>query len=285
MFSEMAKVRHDTAVAKINDVCGHVENMFEEGIDKVVVFAHHRDVVNKIHEHFGNKGISSVILYGGMSDEESQKSIDEFQDNPDVKLFIGNIKAAGVGITLTSSHNVVFAELDWTPANMSQAEDRCHRIGQNDSVLIQHLVLENSFDAKMAQSLVDKQNIIDGILDDEIDMSVSDKQPTTLKLTINESVIGKPLKKENVVYTNETKQQLLKGLKIIASVCDGALAEDNMGFNKFDSHIGKALSELSDLSEKQSAVAYRLVVKYQRQLPDELVDSVKEAVKKNKDKQ
>ena len=166
MFIKMSKVRHETAVAKIPDVCAHLENMFEEGINKVVLFAHHRDVIEEIHKHF--KDIS-VTLVGGMSIDQSEKSINEFQNNDKVKLFIGNIQAAGVGITLTAAHYVVFAELDWVPANMNQAEDRCHRIGQQESVLIQHLVLENSFDARMAQSIIEKQEIIDDILDNEME--------------------------------------------------------------------------------------------------------------------
>jgi len=165
MFTKMSKVRHETAIAKIPDVCAHLENMFEQGIKKVVLFAHHRDVIEEIHKHF--KDIS-VTLVGGMSSEQSETSINEFQNNDKVKLFIGNIQAAGVGITLTAAHYVVFAELDWVPANMNQAEDRCHRIGQNESVLIQHLVLENSFDARMAQSITEKQEIIDDILDNEM---------------------------------------------------------------------------------------------------------------------
>jgi len=166
MFIKMSKVRHETAIAKIPDVCDHVENMLEQGIKKVVLFAHHRDVIEEIHKYFKD---CSVTLVGGMSTEQSEASINEFQNNDNIKLFIGNIQAAGVGITLTAAHYVVFAELDWVPANMNQSEDRCHRIGQKASVLIQHLVLENSFDARMAQSIIEKQRIIDDILDAEMD--------------------------------------------------------------------------------------------------------------------
>ena len=73
----------------------------------------------------------------------------------------------GVGWTLTKSSHVLFAELDWVPGNLTQAEDRCHRIGQKDSVLVQHLVLDGSIDAAMAKSLVKKQYNIDNALDNE----------------------------------------------------------------------------------------------------------------------
>ena len=273
MFTEMSKVRHETAVAKIPDVCDHIENMFEQDIKKIVLFAHHRDVIKEIHNHFKD---CSVTLIGGMSTEQSETSINEFQNNDKVKLFIGNIQAAGVGITLTAAHYVVFAELDWVPANMNQAEDRCHRIGQKESVLIQHLVLEDSFDARMAQSIIEKQSIIDDILDNEIDMSISKEPSTTIDLIIKKSVVGKPIDKTE--WNTDMKKHLLKGLSILSAHCDGAIAKDHMGFNKFDTRIGKALSELSDLSDRQATIAHRLIIKYKRQLPEEILEVIKKDI-------
>ena len=87
-------------------------------------------------------------------------------NNPDVKLFIGSIHASGVGITLTSASDVVFLEFDWTPANHSQGEDRCHRIGQKDSVNAYYLALDNSIDIYISNMLIRKQNIIDQIVKD-----------------------------------------------------------------------------------------------------------------------
>jgi SWI/SNF-related matrix-associated actin-dependent regulator 1 of chromatin subfamily A len=107
-----------------------------------------------------------VKLYGGMSDVEKENSVTRFQNDPTCKIFVGSIRAAGVGITLTAASKVVFAELDWTPANMMQAEDRCHRIGQTESVLVQHLVFDDSLDARMAEILVEKMEIIGAALDE-----------------------------------------------------------------------------------------------------------------------
>ncbi len=168
-FTEMAAVRKELAIAKIPFVIEYVESMVEDG-EKVVVMAHHREVVDKLQNHFGLK---AVKLYGGMSEAEKSNSVDRFQQDPSCMVFIGSIHAAGVGITLTAAQKMLFAELDWTPANMLQAEDRIHRIGQQGNALIQQLVFDGSLDAKMAETLVRKMGIIEKALDkisnDEID--------------------------------------------------------------------------------------------------------------------
>ncbi len=128
---------------------------------KLVVFAHHRDVVESIHEAFPN----SVMLYGGMDANRKDQAVQSFQHDPSVRLFVGNMKAAGVGIDLTASSNVAFAELPWTPADITQAEDRCHRIGQNDSVNVFYLLAPNTIDDRMMEILNEKQLIVDAVLD------------------------------------------------------------------------------------------------------------------------
>ncbi len=161
-FEEMAAIRRELAQAKIPFVIEHITDIVESN-GKVVVMAHHREVVDALQNHFG---LSAVKLYGGMSDVEKESSVTRFQNDPTCKIFVGSIRAAGVGITLTAAAKVVFAELDWTPANMMQAEDRCHRIGQTESVLVQHLVFDGSLDARMAEILVEKMAVIGAALDE-----------------------------------------------------------------------------------------------------------------------
>jgi SWI/SNF-related matrix-associated actin-dependent regulator 1 of chromatin subfamily A len=81
-----------------------------------------------------------------------------------LQVVVGSIKACGVGFTLTRSSNVIFAELDWTPASMAQAEDRTHRIGQKNAVLVKMLVFDGSIDAMLAKKLVEKEEIIEAVL-------------------------------------------------------------------------------------------------------------------------
>ena len=164
-FHEMSIVRRDTAIAKIPKVIDYLKGMFAGGVDKIVVMAHHRRVIEEVAAAFDN----SVVLYGGMNDQAKHGAVTRFQNDPGCPLFVGSIQAAGVGLTLTAASNVVFAELDWVPANLMQAEDRCHRMGQTDSVLVQHLVVDGSLDSTIAHRVVSKQSVIEQGLDTNIE--------------------------------------------------------------------------------------------------------------------
>jgi SWI/SNF-related matrix-associated actin-dependent regulator 1 of chromatin subfamily A len=160
-FGELSKLRHATALAKVPLVVDHVKNALLAS-PKLVVFAHHRDVVSEIAAAFGD---TAVTLTGSDTTEQRQAAVDRFQEDADCTVFVGSIRAAGLGLTLTASAHVVFAELDWVPAHLTQAEDRTHRIGQRDSVLVQHLVLQSSLDARMVRTLIKKQRVVDETLD------------------------------------------------------------------------------------------------------------------------
>lgn len=164
LFEQMSLLRHATAVAKIPYAAEYIEDALAQ-LDKVVVFAYHRDVIESLYNKF--KDIS-VKFYGGMSDNDKDAAVQAFQNDAKCRLFIGSIPAAGVGLTLTAASFVLFVEMDWVPANLTQAEDRLHRIGQINSVLVHHLVFDRSLDATMAQRVVEKQEMIDSALDSEV---------------------------------------------------------------------------------------------------------------------
>ena len=87
--------------------------------------------------------------------------VDKFQDNETCRLFIGNIHAAGVGLTLTRAADVAFAEADWVPAMIEQCEDRACRIGQlADRIMVYFLVANGSLDARIAQASLEKEQNI-----------------------------------------------------------------------------------------------------------------------------
>jgi len=265
-FTEMSALRHETARAKVPYVVEHVLEAVDSS-GKVVLFGHHKDVLHAINDGLREGGIEPVLLTGDMTAVERQESVDRFQTDDDVKVFIGTIGAAGVGITLTAASHVVFAELDWVPGNMSQAEDRCHRIGQSESVLVQHLVLEDSLDARIAKTIVEKQDVIDRALDkasSAIDRSwgtmitVADAATRNVTRTeIDEEAANIPV--AEIVEIHEK-------LRRLAMMCDGALSVDGAGFNKCDTYIGKSLAARPSLTPKQAALGRRLVHKYRRQL-------------------
>ena len=162
-FNEMASVRQQVARAKVPYVIEFVSNLLQS-VDKIVVFAHHKTIVDDLMAGFADYG--AVKLVGGMSDKDKNASVERFQNDKDVRVFVGNLKAAGVGLTLTASSTVVFAEIVSVPAQMIQCEDRVARIGATaDSVLIYHLVLQGSLDVHFVKRLVEKQCVADKILD------------------------------------------------------------------------------------------------------------------------
>jgi SWI/SNF-related matrix-associated actin-dependent regulator 1 of chromatin subfamily A len=160
----LAVARHQVALAKVPLVAAFVTELLRGGAGKVVVFGHHRDIIASLAGALSE--FHPVTLTGDTSAKDRVKVINLFQTAPAVRVFIGNIVAAGQGITLApASSHCIFAELSWVPAELSQCEDRLHRIGTRDSVLIQHLVLAGSLDAIMARTLIVKQSVLSEVLE------------------------------------------------------------------------------------------------------------------------
>ena len=101
-----------------------------------------------------------------MSKDGRQQAVDRFQNDPKVKIFIGNIKAAGVGITLTAADVVIMNDLSFVPADHSQAEDRAYRYGQKNSVLVYYPVFENTIEMTVYNILQKKKSVIDQVMGD-----------------------------------------------------------------------------------------------------------------------
>ena len=112
-------------------------------------------------EHFPH----AVKIDGSVSLKKRQEAVDSFQNNPKVKLLIGNIKAAGVGITLTAASNAAIIQFPWTPGELVQASDRIHRISQTKKVTIYNMVGEDTIEEKIIDTLIKKEKIISQILD------------------------------------------------------------------------------------------------------------------------
>jgi SWI/SNF-related matrix-associated actin-dependent regulator 1 of chromatin subfamily A len=263
-FEGGAKIAHEIALAKVPYTVEHVREALEEG-GKVVLFAHHLDVIAAIHREFPG----SVVVTGDVSYEDRQRAVDRFQTDPQCNLFIGGIKAAGVGLTLTASSHVVFHELDWVPGNMCQAEDRCHRIGQRDSVLVQLLVLEGSIDVRKARVLVQKQEIIDRALDRAVADQLRNER---VELIRSVTVSREEVARQAATITPAQVAAIHEALRMIAGVCDGASRRDEVGFNGCDAFIGRALANQSRLSQKQAVLGQRIIRKYHRQVGTEILE-------------
>lgn len=162
MFESAALLRKDIALGKLPMCIEYINMLREGGAGKVVIFAHHSEIIDGLMAHYHN---SAVKIDGTVPVNRRQEQVDLFQNNKDVTEFIGNIQAASTGHTLTAASIVIFVELCYVPATMLQAEDRIHRIGQKNACNIHYLVLEDSLEANMIQSLIAKEVIIEEALD------------------------------------------------------------------------------------------------------------------------
>ncbi len=161
-FSKLMKVRQVIAEEKIKNTCEIAENIIEQG-KKVIIFTNFTDSLNQIVEHFGK---TAVKLDGSMSKDERQKSVDRFQTDEKIQVFAGNIKAAGVGITLTSAEAVIMNDLSFVPSDHSQAEDRAYRYGQKNNVLVYYPIFENTIESIIYDILQNKKNIFEIVMGD-----------------------------------------------------------------------------------------------------------------------
>ena len=168
-LSQLSLVRKVSAVAKAPLVAEYIIEAVESQ-GKVVFFAHHQDVLDLVESTIHNAGLKTVRIDGKVPPASRQALVDEFQ-NGDAQVFIGSIRACAEGITLTASSTVMFGEMDWTPAKMTQCEDRCHRIGQKDSVNVVNLVIENSIDDFLTSILHNKRIVISKLLDEGDDQN------------------------------------------------------------------------------------------------------------------
>ena len=162
-FTKLTKVRQIIADEKIKETIELAENILEQD-KKVIIFCNFTDSLNKIVEHFGK---SAVKLDGSMSKPERQHAVDQFQENPKVKVFVGNIKAAGVGITLTAAEAVIMNDLSFLPSDHAQAEDRAYRYGQKNNVLVYYPIFENTIEGIIYDILNNKKQVIATVMGDD----------------------------------------------------------------------------------------------------------------------
>lgn len=268
-FSAMSTIRARLAEAKAPKVAAFVKDLLEEK-QKVVVFAHHRAVLEYLQKALGE--YRPVLVWGGMSAQARQAAVDAFQ-NGDARVFLGSITAAAEGITLTASDTLVFAELDWRPGKMLQAEDRVHRIGQDRGVLIYYLVVEDSLEARMANVIASKMEVIRKAVENN---GEEEEIPLLLEEVAQEPRRAAPTSSgKGIRLTPEEEALVREALQIVAGYDpDKARARNGVGFSKFDGELGHRLAKAPHYSPRQALVALRLARKYRRQLPPDLAEKV-----------
>jgi SWI/SNF-related matrix-associated actin-dependent regulator 1 of chromatin subfamily A len=169
-MSDMMKVRKQIGMAKVPGVSQSVAEVLDAYPDKkIILFGIHTDVIAAYESSLAR--FNPVTISGKVPVKIRQSLVDRFQEDESCRLFIGNITAAGVGLTLTRSDHVVMAEQEWGPAKMAQAEDRAHRIGQENSVLIQVFAAENSIDVHIAQLIIEKTKTVEACIDGRNEVS------------------------------------------------------------------------------------------------------------------
>ncbi len=166
MFGEvMVRMEHLKQIAvrsKLQDSLEYIKNVIDSG-EKVVVFGTHKFVIQEIMDHFGNIALK---IDGSLSTKKKQENVDKFQNDEKYKIMVANIQAGGVGITLTASSNVVFLQFPWTPGELTQAIDRCHRIGATaECINVHYLVANNTIEEDICSILDRKTKVLNDILD------------------------------------------------------------------------------------------------------------------------
>ena len=156
--TQIATVRRELGMAKLNASVEYIIELLESGVRKIVVFAHHRELINTVAGTLSE--FNPVVLTGDTSEPQRRKAIIAFQNNPDTRVMVGQIDACGVAITLTAARDVVFIECSWVPGANYQAASRCHRLGQQDGVLARMLYVPGSLDERIMKTFQRKANEI-----------------------------------------------------------------------------------------------------------------------------
>lgn len=154
---EMSVLRRLAAKAKMDAATELIEQHIESG-QKVVIAAHHREIVDALAEKFGN-----LKIQGGMDIEDVEAGKSRFQAEPvgTAPVMVLSIQAAKTGHTLTAAQDVLFMELPWTPADLDQTYSRCHRLGQKGSVTVTYLLCEGTIDEVMYSLIEKKRGVVD----------------------------------------------------------------------------------------------------------------------------
>ena len=168
---ELVVLRKYLALEKTKQTIELAEQAIENG-QKVIIFTNFTHSFDALMNHFDRLAVGHN---GKMNSTRKQDSIDRFQEDDSVRVFVGNLISAGTAITLTKAETVIMNDLDFVPTNHAQAEDRAFRIGQNKTVNVYYPIAEGTIDEMMFKILEKKRKIIDTVVGDEhVSMNIED---------------------------------------------------------------------------------------------------------------
>jgi len=166
IFGEISTIRREMGEAKVPQTLEHIRFLLDiMGVAKVVLFSIHRSVMDALREGLAEYGV--VEFRGGTSSLARKNAVTEFQRNPKVRIFSGQLDSSGIGIDglqNVCSHAVV-VEPAWTQGANEQAIGRLHRSGQHANVIAQFIVVEGSLDERILATVIDKTHTVHEALD------------------------------------------------------------------------------------------------------------------------
>lgn len=180
-----------TSKAKIKGIIEIANTILEED-RKVVIFGGYKEPLKMLEEHFGE---SCVKIDGSVNSWQRDQNVQKFINDPNCKVFLGNMIAAGVGINLVNASDVIFINFPFVPADLYQSIDRLHRIGQNKSVNVHYTFCEESIDDHIYSIILDKDQDINAVVDNGTAEEI-------VRENFNEILIKKLLNRNDIVFKN-----------------------------------------------------------------------------------
>jgi SWI/SNF-related matrix-associated actin-dependent regulator 1 of chromatin subfamily A len=161
--ADLAPLRHMIGTVKAPEIVSLVTGELEDGLPKIIIFAWHRVVIETLKA--GLAKYRPVVIDGSTPMVERQTAVDRFQTDPETRVFIGNILAAGEGLTLTASNQVLFAEQSWVPKDNLQAAKRAHRIGQTRPVMVRFCSFPGTIDDVITKAVSRKTALLTNLME------------------------------------------------------------------------------------------------------------------------
>ena len=286
-FTEISRVRAALSAAKIPAILEYVEQ-FEDAAEPVVVFSAHRAPVAALGARDG-----WATITGDVDPAERTRIVEQFQAG-ELKGLAATIQAAGVGLTLTRAHQIVFVDRAWTPALNQQAEDRVCRIGQTRGVIVTRLVADHIVDWRVDELLQAKQALIEASVEASARATVGDQGA---EIAERSAQLERALEKRHTPQTGPAKsgsgspttapsspelalrrpartasEKWATGalLHLAALDTDHAMVLNDVGFNRVDNSLGHSLAQQlaagRGLTDRQWKAAVRIATRYPRQV-------------------